>query len=279
MTQLVPNMARFRASDGTSLAYRVDDFTDPWRTPGIPVLLLHPAMSSYRRWFGWLPIVAREYTCITPELRGHGASEIPGADRPLTLERLLADALELLDHLGVEKAHVVGNSAGGYIAQRMAIEAPARVASLSLFAASPGLAGTQATGWVARFQRDGIERFIRETIADRFPADQDPGFLEWFPQDMGRNDPAFIGRFVNHMSSRNWAGDLPLIQCPTLLVAPGAEPIGHHGLYEGMRDAIPNARLITYDGMPHNVGDAVPERCARDVLAFLADLKGKGTQA
>ncbi len=266
---LQPNMAAFTASDGVRLAFRVDDFTSPWRTPATPVLLLHPAMSSYRRWFGWLPILAKEYTCVTPELRGHGASEIPGEDKPLTLERLVADALELMDHLGIERAHVVGNSAGGYIGQRMAIETK-RVATLSLIAATPGLAGTQATGWVARFQRDGIERFIRETIADRFPADQDKGFLEWFPKDMGRNDPAFIGRFVNHMSSREWAADLPRISCPTLLVAPGAEPIGHHGQYEAMRDAMPRAELITYAGMPHNIGDAVPERCAQDVLAFIS---------
>jgi pimeloyl-ACP methyl ester carboxylesterase len=267
---LSPNMASFQASDGLRLAYRVDDFTDPWRTPAIPILLLHPAMSNYRRWFAWLPILARQYICVTPELRGHGASEIPGEDRPLTLERLLADALELMDHLGIKRAHVVGNSAGGYIGQRMAIERPERVATLSLFAATPGLAGTQATGWVARIQKQGIESFIRETIADRFPPNKDAGFLDWFPRQMGGNDPAFIGRFVNHMSSREWSADLPRIQCPTLLVAPGAEPIGHHGQYEAMRDAIPRAELVTYEGMPHNIGDAVPKRCAEEVLRFLA---------
>lgn len=273
-----PNMARFEASDGLELAYRVDDFSDPWRTPKTPLLLLHPAMSSYRRWYAWLPVLAREYTCIVPELRGHGASEIPGEDLPLTLERLLADALELLDHLDVGRAHVIGNSAGGYVGQRMAIEAPERVATLTLVAATPGLAGTQATGWVERFRRDGIERFIRETIADRFPPGQDPGFLDWFPKDMGRNDPAYIARFVTHMSSREWAADLPRIRCPTLLLAPGAEPIGHHGQYEAMRDAIPQAELLTYEGMPHNIGDAVPERCARDVLAFLSR-KGGGASS
>jgi pimeloyl-ACP methyl ester carboxylesterase len=266
----LPNMASFTASDGLRLAWRVDDFTDPWRTPDIPVLLLHPAMSSYRRWYAWLPLLARQWTTVSLELRGHGGSEIPGEDRMLTLERLLADALELMDHLGIAKAHVVGNSAGGYIGQRMAIERPERVATLSLFASTPGLRGTQAEGWIARIKAEGIESFIRDTLADRFPPGTDPGFLDWIPRQMGSNDPAFIARFVGHMTTRDWSADLPRIACPTLICAPGAEPIGHHGQYEAMRDAIPKAELVTFEGMPHNIGDAAPERSAHTVLDFLA---------
>lgn len=265
-----PTLSRFTSSDGISLAYRVDDFTDPWRDQGIPVLMLHAAMGRYRRWYAWTPIIARQHATISMELRGHGSSEIPRADVPFSLERLVQDARELLDLLAVPRVHVVGLSAGGYVGQRLAIESPERVATLSLFASTPGLKGTQAATWPERIGKVGIEAFVRATASDRFGPDADPALVDWFCRQVGANDPAWIGRFVTHMSSRDWTDDLPRIACPTLIVAPGHEPIGENNTYEVMAKAIPNAELVEYDGMPHNIGDAAPERCAREVLRFLA---------
>lgn len=266
---LAPTMSRHTASDGIRLSYRVDDFTDPWRNRRHPVLLLHPAMGAYRRWYAWIPILAREFPVISLELRGHGASEVPDESKPITVERLADDVRELLDALGVARVHLVGNSAGGYVGQRLAIEDPARIATLALFASTPGLRNSKAGTWPAEIARVGLETFIRATVADRFPPGTDPGLVDWFCRQTGGNDPGWIGRFVTHMASRDWTEDLPRITCPTLIVAPGHEPIGSHNQYERMRDLIPNAELLTYDGMPHNLGDAVPEHCARDVLAFL----------
>lgn len=265
-----PNMAQFTASDGVRIAWRVDDFTPPWRTPPVPVLLLHAAMGCYRRWFGWLPDLARHRAVISQDLRGFGQSEVPDDSKPITVERLVEDAVGLLDHLGVARAHVVGLSAGGYVGQRMAMAHPQRVATLALFASTPGLKNSQAGTWPAKAAAMGLEAFVRSGIADRFPRDADPGLVDWFCRQTGESDLGWVARFVAHMSSRDWEDELPRIACPTLLVAPGAEPIGDHGQYERMRDRIPDTTLITYDGMPHNIGDAAPERCVADLLAFLA---------
>jgi 3-oxoadipate enol-lactonase len=86
------------------LAYRVDDFTDPWRAPRDPVLLLHPAMGAYRRWYAWIPILARRFPAVSLDLRGHGASEVPDESKPLTVERLVQDVRELLDARGASRA-------------------------------------------------------------------------------------------------------------------------------------------------------------------------------
>lgn len=265
-------MSFFTSGDGVKLAYRVDDFTDPWAEQGIPVLMLHAAMGRYRRWYGWTPIIARSHATISMELRGHGSSDIPDASTPFSLERLVQDARELLDLLGVPRAHVVGLSAGGYVGQRLAIESPERVASLSLFASTPGLKGTQAATWPEKIGKVGIEAFVRATASDRFGPDADPRMVDWFCRQVGANDPAWIGRFVTHMSSRDWSEDLPRIACPTLIVAPGHEPIGENSTYEQMAHAIPHSQLVEYEGMPHNIGDAAPERCAREVLRFIAEL-------
>lgn len=267
---IAPNMACFTTSDGVQLAYRIDDFTDPWRDQGIPVLLLHPAMGRYRRWYGWIPVIARQHATLSLELRGHGSSAMPDAALPFSLERLVQDARELLDTLGIARAHVVGLSAGGYVGQRLAIESPDRVATLCLFASTPGLRGTQAATWPEKIGKVGIEAFVRATASDRFGPDVDPALVDWFCRQVATNDPAFIGRFVTHMATRDWSDDLPRIACPTLMVVPGHEPIGENSTYEDMARAIPNAELIAFEGMPHNIGDAAPERCAREVLRFLA---------
>lgn len=268
---LTPSMEFFTTGDGVRLAYRVDDFTDPWRDQGIPVLMLHAAMGRYRRWYAWTPLIARQHATVSLELRGHGSSQVPDASVPFSLERLVQDARELLDRLGVARAHVVGLSAGGYVGQRLAIESPELVASLSLIASTPGLKGTQAATWPERIGKVGIEAFVRATASDRFGPDADPALVDWFCRQVATNDPAWIGRFVTHMATRDWTDDLSRIACPTLLIAPGHEPIGENSQYETMAHRIPNARLVSFEGMPHNIGDAAPERCAREVLRFLAE--------
>jgi pimeloyl-ACP methyl ester carboxylesterase len=113
----------FTASDGLSLAYYTDDFTDPWkRAPTL--LLLHAAMGSARRYFAWVPHLSRDWRVVRLDLRGHGGSQVPPTDRPLLLERLVTDVVGLLDHLGCETAHIVGNSAGGYLGQQLAMTGP-----------------------------------------------------------------------------------------------------------------------------------------------------------
>ena len=102
----------FTASDGLSLAYDTDDFTDPWKKAPT-LLLLHAAMGSARRYFAWVPHLARDLRVVRLDLRGHGRSQVPPAEQTLTLDRLVLDVAELLDHLGVPQAHIVGNSAGG----------------------------------------------------------------------------------------------------------------------------------------------------------------------
>jgi pimeloyl-ACP methyl ester carboxylesterase len=118
----------FRTSDGLRLHYAVDDFTDPWRRADT-LLLLHAAMGSVDRFRGWVPTLARDFRVVRLDTRGHGRSETPGADRPVTIERLTRDVLELLDDLGCANAHVCGTSAGGYAAMSLAITAPDAMAS------------------------------------------------------------------------------------------------------------------------------------------------------
>jgi pimeloyl-ACP methyl ester carboxylesterase len=257
----------FTTSDGLSLAYYINDFTNPWRAAPT-LLLLHAAMGSARRYFGWVPHLARDYRVIRLDLRGHGASQVPPPDRELTLDRLVTDVAELLDHLDCREAHVVGNSAGGYLGQQLAMGQPRRVKSLCLFGSTPGLKNSQAPSWIPQIQAKGMRGFLAETIRDRLPQNADPGLVEWFLDEAAKNDPAFIGKFVLLMASYDWSGEVGRIKCPTLVVIPGAETVGSIANYDPFRQ-VPDVEFLTYDGMPHNICDAVPDRCAKDVHDFL----------
>jgi 3-oxoadipate enol-lactonase len=260
-------MLNFTASDGIRLAYYIDDFTDPWaKRPTL--LLLHAAMGSARRWFGWVPHLSRDYRVVRLDLRGHGASAVPAADTPLTLDRLVLDVVELLEHLGLESVHVAGNSAGGYLGQQLAMTQPERITSLALYGSTPGLKNSQAPSWIPQIQAKGMRGFLAETIRDRLPRDADPGLVEWFLDEAAKNDPEFIGKFVLLMASYDWSGEVERIICPTMVVIPGAETVGSLENYDPFR-RLKDVEFRVYDGLPHNICDAVPDRCAADLHDFL----------
>ena len=262
-------MQHFKASDGLQLAYTIDDFTDPWTSPQT-LLLLHAAMGHSQRYYAWVPRLSRQYRVVRMDLRGHGQSQVPPAEPPLTMERLVKDTAELLDHLDVKSAHIVGNSAGGYVAQNLAMTSPERVQSLMLFGSTPGLKHSQAATWLPRVAKEGLRNFLADTISDRFPLDRtDPRHIEWFLDEAAKNDTAFIARFVGLMTTLDWADQLHRIKCPTLVVYPGAETVGSTSHYDAMRERIPDVEVISYEGMPHNICDSLPDRCVEDVLTFL----------
>jgi len=269
-------METFNASDGVQLAYYIDDFTEPWKAAPI-LLLLHAAMGNARRYYAWVAPLSRHYRVVRMDLRGHGNSQVPPADRELTLERLVGDVAELMDHLGCARAHIVGNSAGGYLGQQLAMNQPERVRSLMLFGSTPGLKNSQAPSWIPQIETKGLRAFLAETIADRLPLDKvDPGLVEWFLDEAAKNDPAYIGKFVLLMARYDWSDQLGRITCPTLVVVPGAEPIGSTANYEPFRRHIKDVEMRVYDGAPHNICDAFPDRCTGDVLDFLGRRFGLG---
>jgi 3-oxoadipate enol-lactonase len=258
----------FAASDSRPVAFYLDDFTPPWRK-GPWMLLLHSAMGSSERFFSWMPALLPNLRVLRIDLRGHGLSHKPLPTEDFTLERLTQDAVELLDHLGVERAHVVGNSAGGYVAQQLAIHHPARCLSLVTVGSTPGLTPA-VREWFPAMRAEGYTAFLRRTIAARFDlASTDPGLVEWFLEQTAENDPEFMVRFIHHMSTRAWGPDLARIACPTLVIYPGDEPVGGVDGYEPCRQHVKGVEMREYAHMPHNVADMLPERCTADILDFL----------
>src|SRR2546423_15136615 len=114
----------FTASDGLSLAYYTDDFTDPWKKAPT-LLLLHAAMGSARRYFAWVPHLARDWRVVRLDMRGHGNSEGPPSDQPRTLDRLVLHFRGFLCPLGGSRTHHAGHLDGGFLWPGVGLELPA----------------------------------------------------------------------------------------------------------------------------------------------------------
>lgn len=111
--------------------------------PGL--LLLHgsgPGVSGWANFGENLPAFTRHYTVVVPDQPGYGSSYVPELDRPYD-EISIDSILRVLDELGLDRVHVLGNSMGGMVATNLALKHPDRVNRLVLM--GPGGVGVPLT--------------------------------------------------------------------------------------------------------------------------------------
>ncbi|MGH8620248.1 MAG: alpha/beta fold hydrolase [Burkholderiales bacterium] len=264
----------YTASDGVKLAYRLDDFTDPWKeAPWL--ILVHPGMGSAERLFGWVPHFARQFRVVRPDIRGHGKSEA-GLDQPLTLERLGKDFIELLDHLGAKQAHVMGSSAGGMVAMQGAFLQPQRFASLALYAATAGIHPDRPKkgNWLERVGKHGVRHFLNDTVRDRI-GDASPEQVKWYLDSAEGITTEYLAKFVPLMASEYFPEKLARFNFPVLMVIPDPDPMVVRSQYDEMMKHLKHGKLVTIPGAGHGMTAEIPDRCAEILSNYLSDLKGK----
>jgi pimeloyl-ACP methyl ester carboxylesterase len=133
---------------------------------GIPVVFVHEYAGDCRTWEPQMRHFARNYRCITFSQRGYPPSDIPSEPEKYSQSILRDDVIGLMDVLGIEKAHIVGHSMGGYTALHVALNYPERC--LSVTAAGCGWGSTSdpaeraamkqtAAGWGKMFAEEGME--------------------------------------------------------------------------------------------------------------------------
>lgn len=132
---MLPNRRQEIAGPSCRLSLRTVGTPD---AAGDPILFVHPINLQGRAWYPVALALADEHFGVLPDMRGHGTSEAVG---PFGTEHWAADCIAALDAAGVERAHVVGGSAGGPIAVYLAVHHPDRVASITTFGSSLGRAG------------------------------------------------------------------------------------------------------------------------------------------
>jgi pimeloyl-ACP methyl ester carboxylesterase len=126
-------MPEIITDDGVRLHYLVEDYCDPWRDAHQTVLLYHGYLKSLEHWTPFVPAVARHYRVVRFDVRGAGKSGVPRDDAEWSVDRLIADALNLMDALGIRKVHWAGFESGGLLGLILAANRPERVASVACF--------------------------------------------------------------------------------------------------------------------------------------------------
>jgi pimeloyl-ACP methyl ester carboxylesterase len=120
------------AKDGTRLYY------EEAGADGSPVLFIHEFGGNYDAWEPQMSFFARRHRCITYAARGYAPSDIPTDLEKYSQVIAAEDAVAVLDALGIEKAHIVGLSMGGFTALHFGLRFPERALSLTVAGAGYG---------------------------------------------------------------------------------------------------------------------------------------------
>ena len=265
-----------------TLHYQIDDYTDPWRDA--PVLVLqHGYARSSRFWYAWVLHLAREYTVLRIDLRGHGESlrDFDPATGS-TLDAYVGDLCDVLDHLGAGAVHYCGESFGGILGMVLAAREPQRVRTLTLVA-SPVYQNANAAYAAGFPTREEALRTLgackwAEAIygaSDFFPPGTDPRLREWYVGEIAKNDVEVLcGLYglVKHASAQEF---LPRIEAPVLGLYPTAGPLTSSEQEALLRAGIRDLRLIHMPTSSHAVLTVAPDECAARLLEFLRECDGE----
>src|SRR3546814_2838029 len=132
-------MATVTTDDGIKIDYEFDDFTNPWDDEAETIGLLHGSTLNKKFYGPMVPYLGRKFKVLRWDQRGRGESTAPPPGKMLSGEavddgvtvgqRYAKVALCLLDHLGIDKIHWVGDSSGGITGANFALMFPDRIRS------------------------------------------------------------------------------------------------------------------------------------------------------
>ena len=216
---------------------------------------------------GWrrnIPHLAEELRVIAYDFRGNGRSSEPTG--PVTMATFVEDTIALLDELGLDRAHVYGQSFGGMVAQELALAHPHRVRTLVLAATHCG--GSH----VVPAPRSAVPK------GQPWRALYAPGFPEAHPEHVAE-DLRIGGEQPPHPSGgrRQWEAmqafdsydRLPLITAPTLVLHGAEDQLIAPANARVLAERIPHAELVVLDGAGHLYHSEQAEVADAAVLDFV----------
>jgi 3-oxoadipate enol-lactonase len=255
--------------NGIELSYQTADYIDPWETKKEYLLLLHGWMGCKESWVRQIPFFARDFVVVTPDLRGFGESAKPPSG--YTVEEYVRDIAALLDALSIDRAHVLGQSFGGIIAQQFAISCGERVQSLILWATRSEPIGTGGVDAVVEFiGREGMAAFA-EMFSGQLADESEPEITEWNKRLVAGGEPHVAIESLRAISCVHITAELHRINVPTLILASRSDQVIPFEFAEKLRRHIPQSTLYEYRGS-HGAYLKNPDECNQVILEFLKGL-------
>jgi 3-oxoadipate enol-lactonase len=253
------------AANGTDLYYEEHG-------SGPPLVLTHGIGGSADVWAPVLPPLAKRFRVITWDVRGFGRSEKPAG--PYSAELWARDLAALLDALAIERAHILGHSMGGVIAQRFALDFPQKLATLILVSTSSQVNERAAEHWLGQadeIERDGFAAYI---------AKQQAGYTEEFrrahPEQLENdcrrvemNDSRAYAAGARAVASYNFTPALHTITAPTLILQGLTDQQTPPGGSVIISRNIHGSRLVMLEGTGHGLYSEQPQKFVQLVDEFL----------
>ena len=125
---------------------------------GTPIIFLHEFAADHTNWEPQMRYFSRRHRCIAYSARGYTPSDVPASHEVYTYKHFYTDALAVLDHLKIEKAHFVGLSMGAYSSLQVGLNAPNRALSLTLAGVGSGSDLANLEAWRKQCQANA-ERY------------------------------------------------------------------------------------------------------------------------
>jgi pimeloyl-ACP methyl ester carboxylesterase len=256
--------------DDCELYYQVDQFTPPWQKPQT-VLMLHGNAESGLAWFAWVPTLATHFQVLRPDMRGFGQSTAMARDYEWHLDQLIDDYCRLLDHLGIDRVHLVAAKIGGTIARAFAARRPERILTLTVLgtpqALRPGVELVPAL--IEEFETLGAAHWAERTMGGRLGAHFPEQGVQWWTQYMGRAPVSSLVGFNLGINYADIRADLPRIQCPTLVITTEESGLGSVALTRQWQVQIPNSELLVLPGHSYHVAVSDAAACVAACLHFI----------
>jgi 3-oxoadipate enol-lactonase len=241
------------------------------RGSGPPLLLVHGLMVTGEMFEPVLEHFAARNRVIVPDLRGHGRSN--ALPPPYTVPQLATDLADLLEHLGIASAAVLGYSQGGALAQQLAIAHPARCNRLVLactYAFNMSSFREKLEGRAAPLliRALGMKRFAKLIFSVGLEGASDQR-KQWLASLIANQDRDLMLTAWRESMSFDTRPRLGEIRCPTLVLAGSrdtAVPMHHAKM---LHDGIKNSQLAVIDGGDHGLIWTHTEPFIRAVDTFL----------
>lgn len=221
------------------------------RGKGTPVVLLHGYPLDHHLWDEVVTLLEDRFDLILPDLRGFGGSST--VDSYYSMEDYASDIAALLDHLGIQKAAIVGHSMGGYVALAFARLYPERISGLGLVS-SQVLADTEERKEgryksAAEVADKGIASVV-EAMTPKFTTDE--RLQAYARKSMeGQQPAAYIGALKAMAERVDSTSLLSTIEYPVVLIHGDADTLVPIDRAREVKASFPQAHLVEVRGAGH----------------------------
>ncbi len=203
---------RIETAPGVSLAYTLDDYTDPW-VDAETIILIHGIAESGEVWHAWVPHLARRYKVIRLDLRGFGDSTPMPLDYEWSIAALADDLDAFVTRLGLARVHLAGAKLGGLISMKFAATRPQKMRTLIVSGATVKLdfLAPSIPEKVRRMKEESIRAWAESTMRDRLGSGLPREAVDWWIDLMGNAPKDSVLGVYRMLPAVDITADLPNI--------------------------------------------------------------------